>query len=104
MAKSAFYELYDDPKKAAVLATKSDLLIAIEALVRKSGRNNTDIAEVLDVPRYRVSELMNGKIEKISLDAVTAWLSILSQNQLKVAVVETATRSKTAKEIDAIVD
>ena len=89
MSKSAFVQLYDDPKKAAVLAAKSELMIAIESLINASGMNNTQAAEVLGVPRSRISELMNGKIDKISLDALTAWLSILSGGRLKVSAVAT---------------
>ena len=71
MAKSVFHSLYDDPKKAAVLAAKSDLALEIENLINKSCLNNTQVAELLGVPRSRVSELMNGKIDKISLDALS---------------------------------
>jgi predicted XRE-type DNA-binding protein len=89
MVKSVFYDLYDDPKEAAILAAKSDLMLQIEKLIKESGLNNTKTAELLDVPRSRVSELMNGKIDKISLDSLTAWLSVLSKGTLKVSVVET---------------
>jgi predicted XRE-type DNA-binding protein len=91
MNESVFSQLYDeDPKKAAILAAKSELVIAIENLIKLSGLNNTEVAEHLGVPRSRISELMNGRIDKISLDALTAWLSILSKGQLKVSAVESA--------------
>ena len=89
MTKSVFYQLYDDPKKAAVMATKSDLMLQIEKLIKESGLNKTQAAELLGVNRHRVSELMNGKIDKISLDALTAWLCILSKGTLRVSVVKT---------------
>ncbi|NQV69450.1 MAG: XRE family transcriptional regulator [Pseudohongiella sp.] len=91
MTKSVFYQLYDDPKKAAVLTAKSDLMMALEALIKKSGLNNTQAADLLGVPRSRVSELMNGKIDKISLDALTGWLGVLSEGQVKVGVVSSTT-------------
>lgn len=87
MAKSVFYSLYDDPKKAAVFTAKSDLALELERLIKESGLNNTQAAGLLEVPRSRVSELMNGKLDKISLDALTAWVDILSEGQLRVSVV-----------------
>lgn len=90
MAKSVFYKLYDDPKKAAVLSAKADLMMTIEGLIKKSGLNNTEAAEVLGVTRSRVSELMNGKLDKISLDALTGWLGILSEGQIKVRAVDSS--------------
>lgn len=100
MAKSVFHSLYDDPKKAAVLAAKSDLALEIENLINKSCLNNTQVAELLGVPRSRVSELMNGKIDKISLDALTAWVAILSNGQLRVSVVRArrVTRRSTSRQ------
>tara|TARA_R110002073_G_scaffold9346_1_gene47949 strand:+ start:839 stop:1150 length:312 start_codon:yes stop_codon:yes gene_type:complete len=87
MSESVFFQLYDDPKKAAILAAKSELVLAIESLINASGMNNTQVAALLNVPRSRVSELMNGKIHKISLDALTAWVSVLSEGRLKVSAV-----------------
>ena len=102
MAKSVFFELYDDPQKAAVMAAKSDLMLQLEKLIIASGLNNTQVAELLGVHRHRVSELMNGKIDKISLDAMTAWLCVLSKGELKVSVVEaTNDQSELAKAASA---
>lgn len=95
MAKSVFYQLYDDPKKAAVLTAKSDLMMTLEALIKKSGLNNTQAAALLGVPRSRVSELMNGKIDKILLDALTGWLGVLSEGRVKVSTVSTTTARPT---------
>lgn len=89
MAKSVFEQLYDDPQKAATYSAKADLMIVISQLIEKSGLSNTKAAELLGTPRSRVSELMNGKIDKISLDTLNAWLSVLSGGQLKMAVVAT---------------
>ena len=100
MVKSVFYDLYDDPKEAAILTAKSDLTMHIEKLIKESGLNNTKTAELLGVQRSRVSELMNGKIDKISIDALVAWLSVLSNGALKISVVE-SNNAKGEKQVAA---
>lgn len=89
MTKSAFHQLLDDPKKARTLAAKADLMIAIEQLIKRNGLNNTQAAKLLGTPRSRISELMNGKIDRISLDSLNIWLDKLSNGQLRLAVVPT---------------
>ncbi|MBL4571833.1 MAG: XRE family transcriptional regulator [Gammaproteobacteria bacterium] len=98
MAKSVFYQLYENPQEAAILAAKADLMITIERLIKGSGFNNTQTAEFLSVPRSRISELMNGKIEKISLDALTGWVSVLSKGQIKVGTIISSTAADSPKE------
>jgi predicted XRE-type DNA-binding protein len=69
-------------------------MIAVQKLIANSGKNNSEIARELGVSRSRVSELMNGKIDRISLDALTEWLDYLSDGKLKVGVVATSSATK----------
>jgi predicted XRE-type DNA-binding protein len=87
MSESVFHQLYDDPDKATNYATKAELMIVIEHLIKRSGLNNSQVATLVGTQRSRISELMNGKIEKISLDSLNTWLAILSGGTLKMAVV-----------------
>ncbi|MEX2470458.1 MAG: XRE family transcriptional regulator [Pseudohongiellaceae bacterium] len=87
MAKSVFYDLYDDPKKAAVLDAKADLSIELEQLIIKSDLNYQEVATILGTQRPRVSQLMNGHIDRISLDTLTGWLAVLSEGRKKVGVI-----------------
>ena len=90
MTRSAFHQIFDDQKKAAHLTARADLMIAVQELISKSGMNNTQAGKVLGASRSSVSEVMNGKIDRISLDSLTEWLDILSGGKLKVTVVSTA--------------
>jgi|GEM_PF-3959441 len=102
MVESAFTQLYQDPKLAAAYSAKADLMIVISHLITQNELSNTRAAEILGTQRSRVSELMNGKIDRISLDTLTAWLNILSEGKLKVSVVHTDLASSAAELVSSL--
>jgi len=75
MADSVFYELADTPEEAANLTARGLLMIAIEQRIREEGWTQTEAAARLRVTQPRVSDLMNGKINKFSLDALVNMLT-----------------------------
>jgi predicted XRE-type DNA-binding protein len=74
VAKSVFYDIADTPEEAANLTARSLLMIAIEERIKHRGWTQTEAAEILHVNQPRVSDLMNGKLHKFSLDALVNML------------------------------
>jgi predicted XRE-type DNA-binding protein len=75
MADSVFYDLAETPQEAANLTARGLLMIAIEQRVREEGWTQAEAAARLHVTQPRVSDLLNGKISKFSLDALVNMLA-----------------------------
>lgn len=60
----------DDPKVAANLRARSALMRALVREIRTWDLSQVQIAAKLNMTQARVSELLNGKIDKFSLDAL----------------------------------
>jgi predicted XRE-type DNA-binding protein len=75
MADSVFYDLADTPEEAANLTARGMLMIAIEQRIREEGWTQTEAAAHLHVTQPRVSDLLNGKITRFSLDALVNMLA-----------------------------
>jgi predicted XRE-type DNA-binding protein len=74
MAESVFYDIADTPEEAANLSARSLLMIAIGQQIKRNGWTQAEAARVLGVQQPRVSDLVNGKISKFSLDALVNML------------------------------
>ncbi len=75
MADSVFYDLAETPEEAANLTARGLLMIAIDQRIREQGWTQTEAAARLHVTQPRVSDLLNGKISKFSLDALVNMLA-----------------------------
>ncbi len=75
MAESVFADLAASPEEAANLTARGLLMIAIEQHVREQGWTQAEAAAHLRVTQPRVSDLLNGKITKFSLDALVNMLA-----------------------------
>ncbi len=75
MADSVFNDLADTPEEAANLTARGLLMTAIEQRIREEGWTQTEAAARLRVTQPRVSDLLNGKIDKFSLDALVNMLT-----------------------------
>ena len=75
MVDSVFYDLAETPDEAANLTARGLLMIAIEQRIREAGWTQTEAATRLGVTQPRVSDLLNGKIGKFSLDALVNMLA-----------------------------
>lgn len=62
--------LCDTPQEAANMTARSDLLIALQREIAGWGVTHELSAKRLGVTRPRVSDLLSGKINKFSLDAL----------------------------------
>lgn len=75
MVDSVFYDLAETPDEAANLTARGLLLVAIEQRIKEEGWTQTEAAARLHVSQPRVSDLLNGKISKFSLDALVNMLA-----------------------------
>ena len=71
---SVFDALADTPAEAANMTARADLLLAIRERVKawqaKGGLTQEEAAARLGVTRPRLNDLMRGKLDKFSLDAL----------------------------------
>jgi len=74
MADSVFYDLAATPQEAANLTARGLIMIAIEQRIKEEGWTQAEAAARLHVTQPRVSDLLNGKIGKFSLDALVNML------------------------------
>lgn len=74
MADSVFDDIADSREEATNLTARSLLMIAIEQRIHENGWKQAEAARKLGVQQPRVSDLMNGKIDKFSLDALVNML------------------------------
>jgi predicted XRE-type DNA-binding protein len=84
MTTQRFEHIWDaienDPKVAASLRARADLMIEITELIRRQRMTQSQAATMLGVTQPRISNLVHGKIDRFSLDmlmdmAVAAGLS-----------------------------
>lgn len=63
---SVFEEMFDK-EEAADMELRARLMLAIREFAKKNELNQTELAEVLQVSQSRISDLLNGKIDKFSI-------------------------------------
>jgi predicted XRE-type DNA-binding protein len=68
--ESVFDALADTPAEAANMTARADLLLAVREKVRAWNMTQEEAAARLGLTRPRISDLMCGKLEKFSLDAL----------------------------------
>ena len=71
---NVYRDLGFPPQEAHNLLLRSDLMTRIERYVGASGLKQKDAAALLGVTQPRLNDLMKGKIEKFSLDALVNML------------------------------
>jgi predicted XRE-type DNA-binding protein len=69
-----FLDLGFSPEEAAILRMKTQLHIEIMRAIEKNGLTPRQLEKVLDVPQPRVSELLNGKISRMTADLLAKYL------------------------------
>jgi predicted XRE-type DNA-binding protein len=67
---SVWDALEDAPAAAANMRLRSDLLIAVQEVVAGWGLTQVEAARRLDVTQPRLNDLLRGRIDKFSLDAL----------------------------------
>jgi predicted XRE-type DNA-binding protein len=62
------------PEEAAILRMKTQLHIEVMRAIEKKRLTPRQLEKVLDVPQPRVSELLNGKISRMTADLLAKYL------------------------------
>lgn len=68
--KSVWDAIEATPQAAASMRARSELMIAMTELIRRSDWTQRDAATKLGVTQPRVSDLMRGRIERFSVDTL----------------------------------
>ena len=74
---SVFDDLGLDKVESSALKMKTSLLDAIQGIVAKRGYKQRALEKILDQPQPRVSELLRGKISKLSIERLLDYLQRL---------------------------
>src|SRR5690554_2402996 len=69
-----FDAVTDNRAKSSELQTRADLMIAIRDIISDKGWKQAETAEKLGLTQPRVSNLLNGKIDKFSIDLLMTCL------------------------------
>ena len=72
---SVWDALEDTAESAANMRMRAQLMIEVEHYVKKSGLSQTAVAKRLGVTQPRLNDLLRGKIDKFSLDALVNMLN-----------------------------
>lgn len=76
-SKNPLELLANDPVELNILTLKARMMMAITQLIRERGLSQSDAANMLKVTQPRISNLMNGKISKFSIDMLIEMLGRL---------------------------
>jgi predicted XRE-type DNA-binding protein len=68
MSRNPFLDLGFPPEEAATLHIRSQLAAALEYHIERKGWSQTEAARALKVPQPTVSKIVNGNIEKLSIE------------------------------------
>jgi len=69
--------LADTPEEATNLTLRSDLMMEIEAIVKKNGWTQAEAAKRCGVTQPRINDLLRGRIARFSIDALVNIASAL---------------------------
>lgn len=80
MSKQRFQSVWDaiedTPQLAASMRARSELIIELTELIKKRGMTQADAARMFGVTQPRISDLVRGKVELFSLDALVDMAAI----------------------------
>ncbi len=69
-----FDAITDNPEEASELQTRADLMSVIRDIVQENSWKQAEAAEKMGLTQPRVSNLLNGKIDKFSIDLLMTCL------------------------------
>lgn len=68
MSRNPFLDLGFSPEEAAALHIRSQLAATLELYITRKGWSQVEAARMLKVPQPTVSKIVNGNIEKLSIE------------------------------------
>ncbi len=72
---NVFTDLGFSPEQSAKLVIKSYLMMQIESFIKKKELTQDQASELMGVSRPRISDVMRGKIDKFTIDALVDMLT-----------------------------
>jgi predicted XRE-type DNA-binding protein len=72
---SVWDAIEDAPETAASMRVRAELMIVVQRYVKTSGETQTQAAKHLGITQPRLNDLLRGRIEKFSLDALVNMLA-----------------------------
>ena len=79
MTKLAYDNVFDaiagSPQESADLQFRADMMLVLRSIFESKGMTQDEIGSALGIPQPRVSELMRGKVEKVSADKLIRYLA-----------------------------
>ncbi|MBV5265386.1 helix-turn-helix domain-containing protein [Pinisolibacter aquiterrae] len=70
--ESVWDAVTDTPREAAAMKLQSAVMIELRRYIEERGLDRSDAAALFGLPPSRVADLMNGKIDRFTLDALVA--------------------------------
>lgn len=67
---SVWDAIEDTPQQVASMRARAELMMALQRWVKDSGRTQAESARLFGITQPRMSDLMRGKIDLFSLDAM----------------------------------
>ena len=71
---NVFTDLGFDPEKAVKLKIRSQLMMEVSEWIKEQQLKQEEAAELLGISRPRVSDIITGKIDKFTIDALVDLL------------------------------
>jgi len=72
---NVFADIGFKPDEAANLQIRSQLLSELAAIIAESGMTQTQASAMLGIQQSRISDIMRGKIQRFSVDALIKLLA-----------------------------
>lgn len=72
---NVFLDLGFRPEEARSLLVRADLMVEVDRYVKESGLTQKEAAKRLGITQPRLNDLLRGKIQKFSLDALVNMLA-----------------------------
>jgi predicted XRE-type DNA-binding protein len=89
-----FADLGIEPIEAEHLFVRSELMYALERIIRERGLKQKDAAKLFGVSQPRISDLKRGKMDAFTIDSLVTMLANAGM-RVKVDIVEIANEPKT---------
>ena len=101
MSRNPFLDLGFPPEEAAALHIRSQLAAALEHHIDRKGWSQTEAARALRVPQPTISKIVNGNIEKLSIEFLIK-LMVRADLPVRISGGRTASARRRAQQADAI--
>ncbi len=96
MSKNVFLDLGFEEEEAAGLELRSQLFIALQEVIRRSGKTQKEIAAIIGTDQPKISRIVNGKFGEFSTERIALYLEKLGY-QIELRVFRNSSTAKKKK-------